>query len=230
VTARIRAGAPGAVIIGVALVLFGGVTLRDTRNGNADHDARQRLASELTAVHAKVEIACDSTATQLAMGRYLLSWLEQTQDASSTGLVEAITRLRQRHRIPQSLDVLGELAATGQLQRAGDAALRTRLVALQQRLQLASAAGEPEFERYRIRLEDELSPGMWRLVFLGESGTLPVDYKATLRVLLDAGFEHTVRTVLRGVQDYQQHLNAIMAGTDSLLHAVLPGNAGATQS
>jgi hypothetical protein len=96
------------------------------------------------------------------------------------------------------------------------------LFALQREVSAASSAGEPAYERYRARLDETLSPGMWRLIYMNESGTMPVDYKQALRELLESDFARTVRPVLRDGAAYLERLNALLQETQSLVTELDP--------
>lgn len=217
-------------IFGVAVALLVGamITNGELRTLRAQQAARDAVAAELASTHGAIMVALDSTEQQLAMLRHLLGWLEETEDASSTGLIESLSRLRTRHRAPAAVDAIGELVWTGRLVDVPDASLRRRLVALRRHLAAASAAGEAEFERYRVRLEELLSPGMWRHVFQRESGRHAVDYRAQLSDLHAAGFDRTLRSLLRGLDEHRNALRGLAAETGALLAEFDRGDADAS--
>lgn len=223
-----RVAVRGAILgIAIAMVVAAMVTNEELRNLRARQRARDAVASELAGLRSAIAAALDSTDQQLGMAQHLLGWLEETEDASSTGLVESLSRLRRRHRAPRAVDAIDELASTGRLAELSDASLRRRLLALQRHLRAASFVGESEFDRYRVRLEALLSPGMWRHVFRRENEGHVIDFRAQLRELHAADFDRTLRSLLRGIEEYRKELRELLAETRALLAGFQERDAGA---
>jgi hypothetical protein len=193
----------------VAFLLIAAAACAPGANEGAERAAHAAVAAELGDVAIALGSARDSTSTQLEALSLVLTWMEGTSDASSSGLIDILTRLRERARAPGSLETVADLVATCSLQRISSPELRRRFLALNRALAELAQIGEPAFERYRLRLEESLSPGMWRLVFLSQSGTHPVDYRTALSELSGAGFDRTLRTLRRGAQSYADALGAL---------------------
>jgi hypothetical protein len=208
----------------MTVLLAGAVATRNQWNGKQaqQRDAVIALASDLNNVHALIGAARDSTDQHIALAQHLIGWMEQKEDASSTALVQALTALQRPTRAPASLPSVADLAATGQLGVVADGDVRTRVLLLDRRLAQAATAGEPIFERYRMELEASLSPGMWRYVFYGETGTFDVDYRAALRTLYERGFDRTLRSVLRGLRAQRHELDALATEAGALRAALQP--------
>jgi hypothetical protein len=232
VLASRNVGARGVVVWSVLLILLliAGLALRDfTMSRRVKRAANVTVMNELGAAITALQAARDSTGMQLDALAYVLSWMENQSDASSAGLIDALSRLKHRHRAPTSLDAVATLIVTCNLEHVGDESVRRRLVALQRSLGQLAHTGEAAFEHFRLRLEDSLSPGMWRFVFLGASGTHPVDYRTTLHDLHAAGFDRVLRTLMRGASDYAQHLGQLAGEAAALADKLQSGSAGSDQ-
>jgi hypothetical protein len=231
VLASRKVGARGLVVWSVLLILLiAGLALRDfTMSRRVKRAANVTVMNELGVLFTALQAARDSTGMQLDALAYVLSWMENQSDASSAGLIDALSRLKHRHHAPTSLDAVATLIAACNFEQVGDESVRRRLVALQRSLGQLAHTSEAAFEHYRLRLEDSLSPGMWRFVFLGESGTHPVDYRTTLHDLHAAGFDRVLRTLMRGASDYAQQLGQLAGEAAALADNLQSGRAGPDQ-
>lgn len=218
-----RAGAIAArrTILGVAiaLVVAAMFTNGELRQLRARQDAHRDVSHALSQTHEAILAALDSTDQRVGTAQYLLGWFERTEEASSTGLIESLSLLRTQPKAPAAIDAIDELVWTGQLTSISDRDVRRRLLALQRRLHAASAVGKAELERYRVRLEDLLSPGVWRHVFERESDGYVIDFRGQLRELHTAGFDRTLRSLLRGLDERRAELQNLAAETNALLIA-----------
>jgi hypothetical protein len=219
---RLSVTAAGVAVM--AVLLLGAVAGEQWRNMRAHRTAEAAIADELASVNQRITAALDSTKHQIERAEYFLGWLELNHEASSAALVHDMSSLRYRYSAPASLTSVAELAATGGLDVVSNASLRRRLLALDRRLAIAQASGDAEFELYRTRLEEALSPGMWRYVFHGESGKYAVDYRAALRELHAAGFDRALRSVLRGLQENRDELAALASETRAVLSELQQGH------
>ena len=221
---RARGVAAPITVVLASVALLGAFAAGGAWDAKRNHqDAFTALLSDLDDVHARVAAARDSTDQQIIRARHLLNWLEQAADASSAGLVATLSALRQRADAPSSLITTAELATSGELDEVvRDRAVRTRLLALDRRLLLAAAEGDPVFENYRMQLEQSLSPGMWRYVFQMETGQHPIDYRAALQELYSKGFDRTIRSMLRTLQTQRAELDGIEMESRKLLEALRP--------
>ena len=213
----------------MAVLLIGAVATQDHwRTRRAQHAALESVTTELSHVSDALKAAIDSTSNQIRLAQHVMGWMAQEEDGGSAELVAALTGLKKRADGPIALTAMAALGADGKLGAVGDAATRRRLIALDRRLAAAALIGEPAFEHYRVRLEEALTPGMWRFIFYDESGKYPVDFKGTLRELTHSNFDRTLRSLLRGLTERRVELEALAAETSSLRRA-LEQTANSTQ-
>ncbi|MGH7575332.1 MAG: hypothetical protein ACREM1_09445 [Longimicrobiales bacterium] len=209
--------------VAIAIVVAAMFTNGELRQLRSRQDAHRDLTRALGQTHDAIVAALDSTDQRVATAQYLLGWFEQTEEASSTGLIESLSVLRTQPEAPAAIEAIDDLVWTGQLISISDRDVRRRLLALQRRLHAASAVGEVELERYRVRLEELLSPGVWRHVFQRESDGYVIDYRGQLRELHTAGFDRTMRSLLRGLDERRTELQYLSAEAHALL-AVFDGH------
>lgn len=178
------------------------------------------ITADLYAVHNDITSTLDSTNAKLATAEHMLASFEQRDDASSAELVNGLSALCHVPQTVGRLRSVASLAAAGQLNVIRNDSVRGRLLALDSDLAELRSHEGLVLERYRARLEDSLSPGMWRYVFYGESGTFPIDYRATLRELAAVRFEGTLRSAIRTLRERRDRLALSAKESEALLTAL----------
>jgi hypothetical protein len=202
-----RAVITAAVVTAAIVLIF--VTTGVTASARSEQSLLNSLGQELSSLHEALVVARDSTDGRIARATHLINWFEGTEDGGSAELVSAIAALTKPVSVPVGLASVADAAATGSLGEISESDLRIRLLELQRRLDRTGSTGALEQKAYDRRLEELLSPGMWRYVFFAESGEFPLDFKASLRELHEARFDRSVRSMLRGLGERRAELDGL---------------------
>ena len=227
-------GMHGTLVVG-SIVLAAGlaVVLGNTgkRVGALEDDAHAvsvlaRLHQDLSAERRALGSRADSVTTLEANAQHLIDWFDELESSSSLRLIQELGGLvRFGPRSPTRLGY-DALAMSGDLAQIRDGRVRGLLA------EYFNTADELRAEERRLTqaladgLDRALPRGVWYEIWhIEDAKPQPVDYRAAMATLDDAGMDRQLRTTLRALRSYRAGLNAQIERATQLIEMLEAGRA-----
>ncbi len=200
-TQSLLAGAGGGVVAFILLMLPGANPTVDAEAGQMASAYADVLVRELRTDFIGLESARDSLASELALARLWVDWIDERRAAPSHTLMEAAQNLADPVEVDLRGRVVGELERRGHWSAVPDPALREDLVRYHALAERFGNTGAPEILGLREHLAAVLEPAEWNWMFPAEVDDPGlVTFRDTVRLFANDDFRSRVRLLAVALQ------------------------------